>query len=82
MSAELSFLDLFLEASLLVKSVMLCLLAFSVISWAMIFQRRKVLKEARKRLTAFFSFIFFAIFKHGEIFDLFVSFMFQVQKLV
>jgi len=52
-SAELSFLDLFLEASLLVKSVMLCLLAFSVISWAMIFQRRKVLKEARDQLQTF-----------------------------
>ena len=43
MSAELSFFDLFLEASLLVQLVMLTLLGFSIACWAMIFQRRKVL---------------------------------------
>lgn len=47
MSAELSFIDLFMQASLLVKSVMICLLAFSVISWTMIFQRRKALNTAK-----------------------------------
>lgn len=46
MSAELSFLDLFLHASLLVQLVMLTLLAMSVISWAMIFQRIKILGNA------------------------------------
>ncbi|MDO6428453.1 MULTISPECIES: protein TolQ [Thalassotalea] len=53
MSAELSILDLFLEASLLVKTVMLILLGFSVVSWAMIFQRRKVLVEATQQLEEF-----------------------------
>ena len=53
MSAELSILDLFLQASLLVKSVMLILLGFSVICWAMIFQRRKVLKQAQIQLKVF-----------------------------
>lgn len=46
MSAELSFFDLFLQASLLVKLVMLSLLIISVVSWAMIFQRNKILNEA------------------------------------
>ena len=53
MSAELSFLDLFLEASLLVKAVMLTLLAFSIICWTMIFQRRKILNAARIQLQTF-----------------------------
>jgi biopolymer transport protein TolQ len=46
-SAELSFFDLFLQASLLVKSVMIVLLGFSVVSWTMIFQRSKILTSAR-----------------------------------
>ena len=53
MSAELSFFDLFLEASLLVQLVMLTLLSFSIACWAMIFQRRKVLKAAREQLKEF-----------------------------
>lgn len=53
MSAEISILDLFLQASLLVKSVMLTLLGFSVVCWAMIFQRIKVLKQAQKQLKVF-----------------------------
>lgn len=53
MSAELSFFDLFLEASLLVKLVMLTLLGFSIVCWAMIFQRRKVLNAARDQLQNF-----------------------------
>jgi len=52
-SAELSFIDLFLEASLLVKSVMLTLLGFSIACWTMIFQRRKALNEAANQLKAF-----------------------------
>jgi len=51
--AEISILDLFLQASFLVKSVMLTLLGFSVVCWAMIFQRSKALKEAEKQLKAF-----------------------------
>ncbi|MCO4798538.1 MAG: protein TolQ [Colwelliaceae bacterium] len=53
MSAELSFFDLFLQASLLVKAVMLTLLAFSIACWAMIFQRRKILRAAREQLQSF-----------------------------
>ncbi len=53
MQAEISFIELFLQASLLVKSVMLTLLGFSVACWAMIFQRRKVLREARGQLQTF-----------------------------
>lgn len=53
MSAEISIFDLFVEASLLVQFVMLTLLAFSIACWAMIFQRRKVLRLAATELTAF-----------------------------
>ena len=48
MQAELSFIDLFLQASLLVKLVMIILLAMSVWGWVLIFQRRKVLNQAQK----------------------------------
>lgn len=47
MTGELSILDLFLQASVLVKVVMLILLSLSVMSWAMIFKRSKVLSVAR-----------------------------------
>ncbi|KAB2826497.1 protein TolQ [Aliivibrio finisterrensis] len=47
MTGELSILDLFLQASLLVKIVMLILLGLSVTSWAMIFKRSKILAVAR-----------------------------------
>lgn len=47
MTGELSILDLFLQASLLVKVVMLILLSLSVMSWAMIFKRSKILSVAR-----------------------------------
>ncbi len=53
MSAELSFFDLFLQASLLVKAVMLTLLGFSIACWTMIFQRRKALRAAREQLQNF-----------------------------
>ncbi len=53
MSAEISILDLFLQASLLVKFVMLVLLGFSIACWAMIFQRSKVLGAAQEQLKAF-----------------------------
>ena len=48
MAAEHSFLDLILNASLLVQFVMLLLVLASVISWTMIFKKRIVLKRARK----------------------------------
>lgn len=47
MTGELSILDLFLQASVLVKVVMLILLSLSVMSWAMIFKRSKILSVAR-----------------------------------
>lgn len=53
MSAEISFFHLFLEASILVQLVMLTLLIFSIVCWAMIFQRRKVLRNAVQQLKTF-----------------------------
>lgn len=53
MNADISILDLFLEASLLVKIVMLLLLSMSVCSWAMILQRSKRLKAALREADAF-----------------------------
>lgn len=53
MSAEISIFDLFLQASLLVKSVMLILLGFSIACWAMIFQRSKALNIAETQLHIF-----------------------------
>ncbi|RJG48433.1 protein TolQ [Motilimonas pumila] len=46
MHADMSFIGLFMQASLLVKAVMLLLLAMSIASWTMIFHRHKVLKKA------------------------------------
>jgi biopolymer transport protein TolQ len=46
-AADLSFLHLILNASLLVKFVMLVLVIASVVSWTMIFSRRVVLNRAR-----------------------------------
>lgn len=53
MQAEISFIDLFVEASLLVQLVMLSLLIASVASWTVIFQRRNILKSAVAGLTKF-----------------------------
>lgn len=53
MSSELSFFDLFLQASILVQLVMLTLLIISVVSWAFIFQRNKALSLASKEIKKF-----------------------------
>lgn len=53
MNAELSILDLFLQASLLVKAVMLVLLGMSVFSWAMIFKRARALSTAKRKAAQF-----------------------------
>nr|WP_282446675.1 protein TolQ [Shewanella sp. 1CM18E] len=45
--ADISFIGLFLQASLLVKFVMLTLLGLSIVSWAVILQRRKLLTAAK-----------------------------------
>nr|WP_275661418.1 MULTISPECIES: protein TolQ [Shewanella] len=44
---------MFLQASLLVKFVMLTLLTLSVVSWAVIIQRRRLLTSARQRSLKF-----------------------------
>ena len=48
MSNDLSFINLVLSASPLVQFVMATLMLASIISWSMIFDRIKVLKEARR----------------------------------
>lgn len=53
MSSELSFFDLFLQASLLVQLVMVILLLTSVISWTFIFQRNKALRSAHDEMRKF-----------------------------
>lgn len=53
MTGDISFIGLFLQASLLVKLVMLLLLTVSVISWAMILQRSKALGNAAHNLHHF-----------------------------
>ncbi len=53
MDADISILDLFLQASLLVKIVMLILLGMSIVSWAMIIKRHKVLSQATRDAEAF-----------------------------
>jgi biopolymer transport protein TolQ len=52
-SADLSFVTLIAEASLLVKLVMLTLLAISVFSWTIIFKKRAELTQARHDADAF-----------------------------
>lgn len=53
MSTDLSFLHLILNASLLVKLVMLSLVIASLISWTMIFNKRVMLNRARKEANQF-----------------------------
>lgn len=53
MHAEISFIGLFLEASILVKLVMLTLLSLSIMSWAVILQRRKLLNTAKLKSARF-----------------------------
>ncbi|MBI0094494.1 protein TolQ [Gilliamella apicola] len=50
---NLNIIDLFLQAGLLVQGVMLLLLTFSVMSWAIIFQRTKILGKAKKQIDQF-----------------------------
>lgn len=46
MAGQLSVLSLILEASIVVKIVMLILMSASIVSWAMIIQRNKALNQA------------------------------------
>ena len=50
---NLNIIDLFLQAGFLVQGVMLVLLMFSVMSWAIIFQRSKILSKAKKQVEQF-----------------------------
>lgn len=53
MTSDISILDLFLQASFLVKVVMLILLGMSIASWAMIFKRSQALTQATKDTNTF-----------------------------
>ena len=53
MHAEISFIDLFLQASMLVKFVMLLLLGMSIYSWTLIFSRSRILSVAKDSLIHF-----------------------------
>lgn len=48
MSADLSLVELVLNASILVQLVILILIVASVVSWTMIFNKRVVLKKAKR----------------------------------
>jgi len=52
-SSEISFIDLILDASLLVQLVMLLLIVTSIVSWAFIFQRSKALAFAKQEVNKF-----------------------------
>ncbi|AEW44451.1 biopolymer transport protein TolQ [Serratia symbiotica str. 'Cinara cedri'] len=49
----MNILDLFLKASLPVKLIILILICFSVVSWAIIIQRTRILNAARYDVVAF-----------------------------
>lgn len=49
----MNIINLFVDASIVVKLVMGILLAFSIASWAIIFQRSVVLNKARKQVDSF-----------------------------
>ena len=53
MNGEESFLEIALHASLVVKLVLLLLIGASLASWAMIFRKRRMLKEARTKAEEF-----------------------------
>lgn len=53
MHAEISFIGLFLQASLLVKLVMILLLGMSIYSWTLIFSRSRILGSAMQSLKQF-----------------------------
>ncbi|RMH47305.1 MAG: protein TolQ [Gammaproteobacteria bacterium] len=53
MAAEISIIDLFLQASLLVKLIMILLLLASIVSWAVIAQRMTMYRKAESRAQKF-----------------------------
>lgn len=53
MATEFNLVSLFWEASIVVKIVIMILIAFSILSWAVIIQRSNVLTKAKKASLAF-----------------------------
>ncbi|MGH8401715.1 MAG: protein TolQ [Gammaproteobacteria bacterium] len=53
MSGQESFIEIALHASLVVKCVLLILIAASIASWAVIFRKHRMLKQARSAADAF-----------------------------
>ncbi|WP_100655632.1 protein TolQ [Alteromonas flava] len=53
MSTDMTFIGLFLQASLVVQLVMLLLMTISIVSWAFIFQRNAALKRANAEMVNF-----------------------------
>lgn len=53
MQTDLTFIGLFIEASLIVQLVMILLITISITSWAFIFQRNAALKRAQTEMVAF-----------------------------
>lgn len=53
MSADMSIWGLFVDASFIVQSIMVLLLVISIISWAVIFQRAKLIKAAKININRF-----------------------------
>ncbi|MFC0309239.1 protein TolQ [Gallibacterium trehalosifermentans] len=51
--SELNFFDLFIKASIVVQIVISILILFSIISWAIILQRSKILSHALKQSVKF-----------------------------
>lgn len=50
---QLQIWDLIVEASLLVQGVMALLVLASIVSWMVIFRKRQMLSNAKKRATKF-----------------------------
>jgi len=53
MYSELSFLDLVMNASIVVQLVLVSLVLASILSWSMIFDRSRILKRARRAVEDF-----------------------------
>lgn len=53
METEFNLVSLFMQASIVVKIVILILICFSVLSWAVILQRSRILTNANKQALAF-----------------------------
>ncbi len=52
-STDFSLLQLFVRADIIVKSVIIILIAASVYSWALIFEKYKLFKKIDKTTTSF-----------------------------